>query len=452
MHPASKYCPDWLPEHEFLVQLLGRPGQEISLALQTAAPQVDWQQLFAIAPPDLTAYLGYRIRQNGLTGQCPAQLLLEADHASRAIAARWLRLRFELRKLMNEFAKHKVDFAVLKGTVLAFTAYPDSSLRSVSDVDLLLRAESLAQALKLIEESGFRFPERYEFAHPFILKDSAVPGEEISIPLEKPGTPVLIEVHTQLDSAEPWFPVPIGELWEHIEETDWNDVLLPTLDPHEFLFHLVLHLARGHFFSLGLRPLLDVHLWIELQERRLDWERIARECARRGYGDWMYLTLRIVSDCFSTPVPPDFFARIGAPTKIERLQCLAYQQIWADLRAQSAVPPRLAKTLSQPSVGRVITSLFRRMVPKGSFEVSTIPELHAPPSARRFQSFRRIFRELKVKVPQYVRAWRNGSLALSSVRRAGRLLRGQEEIKSILMDLQGEGHEHGRARPKDDSA
>ena len=55
-------------------------------------------------------------------------------------------------------------------------------------------AESAEEALKLIEDAGFRCPERFEFANPLIIKDSVVPGEEISLPLEKPGTQALIEV------------------------------------------------------------------------------------------------------------------------------------------------------------------------------------------------------------------------------------------------------------------
>src|SRR5256884_8052378 len=124
-----------------------------------------------------------------------------------------------------------------------------------------------------------------------MVKDFVVPGEEISLPLEKPGTQALIEVHTQLESAEPWFAVPTAKVWEHVEKADWNVLCIPVLDAHEFLFHLVLHLSRGHFFSLGLRPLLDIHLWVELQAKRLHWDgirgerseerRVGKECRSR---------------------------------------------------------------------------------------------------------------------------------------------------------------------------
>jgi Uncharacterised nucleotidyltransferase len=440
VHSPSSPYPGYSRENEFLLQLLGRPRQELSLPLQATASQVDWQRLFQITPPDLTAYLEYKIREHGFAGQCPAELLREAGHARLAAAARWLRLRFELQNLVREFRRHEVEFVILKGAVLAFMAYPDSSLRPVSDVDLLVRPESLAKSLKLIGDAGFKCPKRFEFTDPLMVKDFVVPGEEISLPLEKPGTQALIEVHTQLESAEPWFAVPTAKVWEHVEKADWNDLCIPVLDAHEFLFHLVLHLSRGHFFSLGLRPLLDIHLWVELQAKRLDWDGIRGESIVRGYRDWMYLTLKMVRDCFATGIPSEFFTQMEAPLKLNQLESLAYEQIWLNHGLHSLVPPRLAITFSHPSVGQAIGSLFRRIGRGKSFDGRTIPALRAPKTTPWLRSFRGLLRDLKIKAPLYLRAWRNGSLAWSSLRQAARLVRGRGEIREILMNR----HETGR--------
>ena len=414
------------------------------MALQATASQIDWQRLFQITPPDLTSYLAHKIHKYGFAGQFPAEFAREARDARLATAARWLRLRFELQNLVQEFTQHDVEFVILKGAVLAFMAYPDSSLRSVSDVDLLVRQESLAQALELLENAGFKCPKRFEFADPLIVKDFVVPGEEISLPLEKPGTQALIEVHTKLESAEPWFPVPTAKVWEHVEKVNWNDLFIPILDAHEFLFHLVLHLSRGHFFSLGLRPLLDIHLWVELQEKRLDWDWIRGESVRRGYSNWMYLTLKIVRDSFATRIPAEFFRHMEAPPNLDRLERLAYEQIWVNHRVHRLVPPRLAITFSQPSVGQAICSLFRRIEPAKPFDVQTIPVLMDSKTAPWLQSVRGLLRDLKVKAPLYLRALRNGSLAWSNLREAARLVIGRREIRNILIHQNEPGRQPKR--------
>src|SRR5947208_14706428 len=105
-------------------------------------------------------------------------------------------------------------------------AYPDSSLRPVSDVDLLVRPESLAKTLKLIGDAGFKCPTRFEFTDPLMVKDFVVPGEEISLPLEKHGTQALIAVHTQLQSAAPWFAVQPSNCGEIVAKADCNDLCI----------------------------------------------------------------------------------------------------------------------------------------------------------------------------------------------------------------------------------
>jgi hypothetical protein len=149
----------------------------------------------------------------------------------------------------------------------------------------------------------------------------------------------------------------------------------------------------------------------------------------------------MVKDCFRTPIPQQFFDQMATPPKLERLQELVYQQIWADQRPHSRVPPRLAITLAQPSVGRAISSLFKRLDPDEALDTPMIPALKIPKNARWRRSFRRILRDLKLKGPIYLRAFRNGSLAWSSLLRAANLIRGQTEIRNILM-----GREEHRGR------
>jgi hypothetical protein len=433
LHPVARRYQDFSPEHGLLLRLLGnsRSGQDALLA--TEAGQIDWQRLFAVTPPELSGYLGHRLSETGLQSLCPPPLWEKTREARRATAAQWLRLRFELRHLAEQFVRRSIDFVLLKGAVLAFLAYPDCSLRSVTDVDFLVRPHSLAEALEVAYAAGFRCPERVEFAHPQALTGGALPGEEISLPLEKSPTRVLIEVHTQLESAEPWFPVPVGQVWEHTEEAELDDLRVRILDQHELLFHLILHQARAHLFSLGLRPILDVHLWIEFQEKRLDWEWIASESLRRGYDGWMYLVLSIVHDTFGTPVPRYFFDHVPPPPYLDRLQQLAYEQIYTDRRLDSLVPPRLAITFAQPSVLRAISSLLGRVKPGRLANHPTVPPLETLRSAGLGASVRRVFNDAKVKTPQYVRAFQNGRLRWSSLRRAARLVKGRHEIMNTLV-------------------
>jgi len=436
-HTVANYCSDFSAEHEFLLRLLGHRDSAQDEMLRRLSSQVDWVRLFTVTPPDLYAYVGHKLALLGLEGQCPALLWGQTLNHRRLTAAQWLRYRLELRRLIKAFSRHNVDFLVLKGAVIAFAAYPDHSLRPMSDLDLLVRPESLDKALELTDAAGFRCPERYKFAHPARFASPARsrrPGQsEISLPLQKSGTLTLIEVHTQLEMAAPWFPVSVCRMWETAEETQVDGLWVRSLEKHEFLFHLVLHLARSHLFDQGLRPLLDVHLWLELHKDRLDWEWFASETVNRGYGDWVHLTFRIVRDLFKTSIPASFFDRVAPPPEFERLQHLAYEQIWAERRVDRRVPGFLGIALSQPSAKRAFLLILKRVWPnRRGVNFEAVPPVETLQDGGLALGLRRSVTDLREKLPRYFRAWRGGILSWSSVQRAIRLTRGSAEIEQIL--------------------
>jgi hypothetical protein len=433
MHRLVTQYKDFSPEHEFLLALLAG-GESCDLADRAA--QLDWEHFFDVTPADLYGYMGYRLTEAGVQDHCPSKLFDQTRNARRAIAAQWLRLKIELRNVAASFEAQHVDFLLLKGAVLAFNAYPDCSLRPVSDIDLLVRPESLNRALGCIYATGFKCPERIQRAHPLSFTDSALLGENVSLPLQKDGTRAVIEVHTQLESAEPWFPMSVAQMWQSSQEQDVGGLRVHTLEPREFLFHLILHLARAHVYSLGLRPLLDVHLWIQLQSGHLDWQWIGSECLRRGYTEWAHLTLRLVRDLFGTNVPASFFKTVPPPIGLDHLAHLALQQIWANRRLDSLVPPRLAITLSQPSLWGAISTLFTRLKPTGRpAGNATIPAMEQSKSRGLLAGLHALKNDLSLKMPQYVRAWHSGSLRWSNLMEAARLAKGRVEIKRTMENV-----------------
>jgi hypothetical protein len=425
-------------EREFLLKLLSRSDSGGDAQLRNHATQIDWACMFSIVPPDLYAFLGYRLVEVGLDEQCPPPLRDQAVNCRRSIAAQWLRFGFDLRQLAQAFAKHDVDFLLVKGAVLAFNAYPDYSLRAMTDIDVVVRPESLEKAVELTYQSGFRCPERFQFAQPHVLARNPeffTGQREISIPLQKPGTRSLIELHTKLESTEPWFPVNPRAIWENTEETIVHKLRVKTLEKHEFLLHLLLHCARSHVFEHGLRALLDVHLWVKLNEDRWDWERLAFQVVRRGCGDWVYLALKLVSDTFQSPIPDRFFEIVPRPPQLVRLQHLAYQQIWAERRAHYQIPSFLASLLAQADPTKAARILLARFRPNWErLSTQTIPPLETLQRGGLILSLRRAVVDARTVIPRCYRMCRNGKLSWSNLLRARRLAAGKTEILRTLVN------------------
>jgi hypothetical protein len=421
-------------EHACLAALLGRKHAGRERLLEMWLTQIDWRRMQQITSPDLLAYLGHVLAQRGVFNQCPPWLQEQVLNRQRFTAAQWLRWRLELRNIVQAFRRHGIDLILLKGAVLTSVAYPDPCLRSMSDLDLLVRPADVQRALRLIEAGGFGCPNYYGSMHPELFSGRSAPATaEIAVPLQRSGTRAFVELHTQLESAEPAYPVPTAVLWDGAEDVDLCGLTGRTLDKHEFLLHLIMHLSEHHLFEHGLRSLLDVHLWIERHHAQLNWRLIADQAARRGYAQWVYLTLRMVRDALATPVPDAALMALGAPAQLAAMQELAYEQVLAEGRVIGDLPHFLIKTLAQPTISSAARLAIRRLLPSRAAipitMVSTLAKREVPGVGL---AMRRLLGDLRTRLPKYFRAWRAGRLRWSSLKRAARLLSRADRLRDLM--------------------
>jgi hypothetical protein len=432
-------------EHACLVALVGRQDPDRERLLDVWLTQIDWRRLQQIVSPDLLAYLGRELARRGVFNRCPPWFQEQVLNRQRFTAAQWLRWRLELRNIVQAFREHGIDLILLKGAVLTSVAYPDPCLRSMSDLDLLVRPADVQRALRLIEAGGFGCPDYYSFLHPGLIGIRCAPATaEIAVPLQKSGTRAFVELHTQLESAEPAYPVPTAMLWSGAENFELCGLTCRTLDKHEFLLHLIMHLSEHHLFEHGLRSLLDVHLWIERHHAQLNWQWIADQAARRGYAQWVYLTLRMVRDALATPVPDAALTALGAPAQLAAMQSLAYEQVLAGGRMADSVPHFLIMTLAQPTILSAVRLIIRRLLPtRAALPVTMVRTLARTEVPGVGLAVRRLFNELRTRVPNHIRAWRAGQMRWSSLKRAAGLRRRADQLR----DLMGAPQRAGAARP-----
>jgi hypothetical protein len=303
----------------------------------------------------------------------------------------------------------------------------------MSDLDLLVKPVDAQRALRLIEAGGFGCPNYYGFVHPDLYSGRSAPATaEIAVPLQKSGTRAFVELHTQLESAEPAYPVPTAMLWDGAEKVDLCGLPCRALDKHEFLLHLIMHLSEHHLFEHGLRSLLDVHLWIERHQAQLSWQLVADQATRRGYAQWVYLTLRMVRDALATPVPDAALTALGAPAQLAAMQRLAYEQVLAEGRVAGNVP-FLIRTLAQPTVAGAARLVIRRLLPRcTATPAEMVRTLARPETTGIGLAVRRLLSDLHTRLPRYFRAWRAGRLRWSSLKRAARLLSRADRLHDLM--------------------
>ncbi len=345
-------------EQKLLLALLGRRREaqdraEMLLLLR----QVNWRDFLNTTSEDLYPYVTFGLE--------PYLSFLEARpewerlfKARRLTAVHNLLLRQELRKTFEALREEGIPALALKGVVMAYTTYPDPSLRPMSDVDLLVPPGKREEALRVLRTLGYEFPESVLATnrdHNWRLGAN----QEFAPPLRLRASPVLLEVHSQLECSEPLFPMSVQEYWSRSILVDLKGLTVRTLCPEDFLFHLCLHQSRSHRFEKGLLPLVDLKLLLDSRPH-WNWPGIAERSLRCGCATWMYLTLEVARDLVGAPIPDSFFQALPQPHDPLKLRCLVEEQIWS-AQSGTAIPPFLPSLVAEFSWRRRARMILTRM-------------------------------------------------------------------------------------------
>lgn len=184
-----------------------------------------------------------------------------------------------------------VEVALLKGTHLARSVYPDPGARSMRDIDLLVvpeQTESLAAALI---ERGYAWVEPIQDVDDYHLPPLVLPdGAEV-------------EIHSGLEPDHAPFRTDIEALWARTVPSQIEGQSVRVLAPEDVLAHVCVHTAFNHEFKLGLRGSCDADALIRTTGSSLDWGAFASTLNEDGRAPFAYVALRITMDLLGTPVP-----------------------------------------------------------------------------------------------------------------------------------------------------
>ncbi|MBI4500161.1 MAG: nucleotidyltransferase family protein [Gemmatimonadetes bacterium] len=141
-----------LPLNEPLAALLrGEPAPWASLEVST-------DEMLRFCIEEDLAGLAHRGLRSLDHDDWPAELRGALARAAREEATRETLRRRELIRALDALAAAGIAPLLLKGTALAYTAYPSPELRPRSDTDLLIRREEVDVARRILQHLGYREP------------------------------------------------------------------------------------------------------------------------------------------------------------------------------------------------------------------------------------------------------------------------------------------------------
>lgn len=263
-------------------------------------PDAGWEELLQQASRHGVAPLLYRhLRSSGPDGGVdgvPDRVVGSLRDEYLRCATRNTLIYHRLTEVFDALRDAGIPVIALKGAHLAELVYGNVALRSLGDVDLLVRKSDLAGAAGTLEGIGYR-P-----SQPFWIEATCATSHQLP-PFIKAGGP-MIEVHWTIEHPGGPFRIDLDGLWQRAQPADINGSSVLVLSPEDLMLHLCLHACFHHRLTIGPRALCDVAAVIRRDQGGLDWEQVAVRAREWGATKPVYLTLRLAREWVGAAVPP----------------------------------------------------------------------------------------------------------------------------------------------------
>lgn len=244
----------------------------------------------------------HRLREEGVELQDFPELqslILEARHYT----AQYMLQEHAMLEVNKALIEAGIKPIWLKGAALAHTIYPQPTLRTKADLDIIVPTEDFQQALRILNEMNYHDPNKG-------LKTVAIDKLSHHAHLRhKKFYSVILELHHRLlgHSGRNHLPSDILAQWlNQTIEFQVNGQRCYTLKPELHFLYICAHVFLQHGeAALTLRDLLDLHLLALTYE--LDWEYLVDQSVQL---EWTYLlkqALNRLKEYLLTPLPQKVF-------------------------------------------------------------------------------------------------------------------------------------------------
>jgi hypothetical protein len=258
----------------------------------------------------------------------------------------------ELADILGALRVEGIPVIVLKGAYLAETVYEDRGLRSMRDLDLLVRKCDLSHAEATLFAMGY----------------SRLPGRTADVsrrhhlpPLVRSGrTPV--EIHWTIENPTEPFDIDVEGLWARATPASIGGQEVLALSPEDSLLHLCLHTAFHHQFVLGLRGCWDILETTRHFGDRIDWVALQERARRWGVEKYVCLTLSLAKELLGVRVPVEVLADLRPHGFDGRLISLARAEILLRLHA-APVSSQFARMWSAEQIRERVSVLAHTIFP-----------------------------------------------------------------------------------------
>ncbi|MEA3416047.1 MAG: nucleotidyltransferase family protein [Thermodesulfobacteriota bacterium] len=292
----------WKREDRLLLKLLfGEACRDI--LLQFSPGSLDWDYIVETATSEgVAAALFYKIKKSNLEEMMPAETCQYLQRLYNSNLMKNMYALGELKEILSRFKDEGIPFIMLKGIALAEHIYPVIAMRGMSDIDILVKKDSLQKVDKCLSSFGY-FPRDSSAAR--AVNNPA--GYLASLDYRRDMSSLSLHIHWHLvNSSVPAYmfasQIDMERIWKMSVPAMIADVESRILSPSYLIIYLCEHALRiGHSFD-RLILIYDIFQSIKVYEKSIDWDFIIRESRDFNLSRLLYFSLTIVRDYSSLSI------------------------------------------------------------------------------------------------------------------------------------------------------
>ncbi|MCA1061493.1 nucleotidyltransferase family protein [Rossellomorea aquimaris] len=190
-------------------------------------------------------------------------------------------IKSETDKILNRLGKGKIESIPLKGVYFSQEYFGHLAARGTSDIDILIRKESIEETVQLVKDLGFEQEEEWIPEHFHCSYSKQIPGSPV---------PLVVEIHWGIVREKTSY-LKIEDFWENAKAVKGKSYIKRLSDEHTF-YMICLHGWRHNLDSP--RYYLDIIQLIFRLNNQIDLHRIFQQAKHDGTLKRLVRTLSIV--------------------------------------------------------------------------------------------------------------------------------------------------------------